>query len=577
MDSDALIQKAKERNPKALDMIYRTYYPKMVGVCMNIIREDRATANDLVHDAFVLAFASIGNLRDNSKLNEWLTTIVRNVSLQYVRQEERLRTLPITSVNEEDAVFIDTQSSPDSDLNYRELLALIDQLPEGYSKILRLSVIEGFSHREIADMLGIEPHSSSSQLSRAKRLLRRMIEHRTAGIIALLILPLACYFLSRHGRERHESEVIVEVSHGGLTEPKMEKDMLGAQHDSSVAVPSPTAAPSQTLLYREDVECIDLTESDIINSLPTKKGQDEGLFVGGDSDTGEKADTLDTDSIVQMNILPEIDVNIAVGNVQKSGKRIWKKWQFLAAGSLGPGLAQSAYRLMATNSSGVTSGDQEPEGDGLAIPEQIRTWEEYSRYLKAVASPYASADTLELIEIAEQNTGEIVQREHHEKPVTFGISLTKSITDRWSIETGLQYNLLRSTFTLGEGGNTIVNKQKVHYLGLPLRMSYRWMGYKRLSAYSSVGMTMHFPVYSKVSGAYYNDWQRVFSDSMHVSASVQWQVEAGIGVQYKFAPHISLFAEPTLNWFVPLGSEMHTVWTEHPFVFTLPIGVRITW
>lgn len=50
MDLDTLIQRAKEKDPDALDTIYRTYYPQMVGTCMNIIREDRAVVDDLVHE-----------------------------------------------------------------------------------------------------------------------------------------------------------------------------------------------------------------------------------------------------------------------------------------------------------------------------------------------------------------------------------------------------------------------------------------------------------------------------------------------------------------------------------------------
>ena len=114
MDSDSLIQRAKEKDPKAFDALYRTYYPMMLGVCINIIREDKATASDLVHDAFVLAFVSIGSLRDSTKFSEWLTTIVRNVALKHVRQRDRLRTLSISSVNEEDAVFADSSLSPEA-------------------------------------------------------------------------------------------------------------------------------------------------------------------------------------------------------------------------------------------------------------------------------------------------------------------------------------------------------------------------------------------------------------------------------------------------------------------------------
>ena len=61
MELNTLIQRAKEKDPSAFDILYRTYYPKMMGLCMNITRDDRSTAGDLVHDAFILAFASIGS------------------------------------------------------------------------------------------------------------------------------------------------------------------------------------------------------------------------------------------------------------------------------------------------------------------------------------------------------------------------------------------------------------------------------------------------------------------------------------------------------------------------------------
>ena len=62
-----LIRRAKEKDSEAFDILYRTYCPKMMGICMNIIKEDKETAMDLVHDAFVMAFVSIGSLKDNTK------------------------------------------------------------------------------------------------------------------------------------------------------------------------------------------------------------------------------------------------------------------------------------------------------------------------------------------------------------------------------------------------------------------------------------------------------------------------------------------------------------------------------
>lgn len=198
MELNAIVERAKEKDARAFDILYRAYRPKMVGICMNIIKEDQVVVDDLVHDAFILAFVSIGNLRDNARFGEWLSTIMRNVALKHVEQRDKLRLLPIASVSEGETLQMYSVSSPESDLNYKELLGLVNLLPEGYRRILRLSVIEGFSHKEIADMLGIEPHSSSSQLSRAKRMLRRIIESGAVWVLLILFAPIAWAIIVKH-------------------------------------------------------------------------------------------------------------------------------------------------------------------------------------------------------------------------------------------------------------------------------------------------------------------------------------------------------------------------------------------
>ena len=67
MDIDTIIERAKRKDPEAMAAIYAMYYPRMIGTCMNIVREDRDTASDLVHDAFILAFVSLDKLRDNER------------------------------------------------------------------------------------------------------------------------------------------------------------------------------------------------------------------------------------------------------------------------------------------------------------------------------------------------------------------------------------------------------------------------------------------------------------------------------------------------------------------------------
>jgi RNA polymerase sigma-70 factor (ECF subfamily) len=561
MDLDALIQRAKANDQSAFDVIYRTYHPKMVRICTNIVKEDREAVEDLVHDAFVMAFVSLGSLKDNSKFNEWLTSIVRNVALKHIEQRDRVRVLPISDVEDD---VLTGGSSPESDLNHKELLGLISQLPEGYRKILRLYVIEGFSHKEIADMLGIEPHSSSSQLARAKRLLRRML----LGAVAVLLVPLAWYLMLRE--EGEEQDKVVKVDMGDDDERtqiiRNASDSVSGQIDVPKVVPGANLALQKEeakVPVRLEGDSVSLTDTAIVTLSPKTPVVDDVLIAETVTDT-LGADVAD--SIVRPVFLPEI-------NIAEIDSRKNRKWQLLAAGSLGPALVQNVYNLIAINTSLLP----EIEGPLGEMPSHVSTWEEYCKYLKAIASENASADTLQLIQIAEQNSGKIVHKEHHDKPVTFGISLTKSVSDRLSLETGLQYSILKSRFTIGEGGDSAATRQKIHYLGVPLRVSYKWVGYKRLSAYSSVGATLHVPVYSKLVGSADNDWKRIIFGDKPLNPSLQWQVGASVGVQYEFAPNTSLFVEPTVNWFIPSGGETHTIWTEQPVMFTCPFGIRITW
>lgn len=100
-------------------------------------------------------------------------------------------------INEGEKI-VDTNVSADSIVNIQDILNLVNELPDGYGKILRLYAIEGFSHKEIAEILGIEPHSSSSQLSRAKAMLQKIAKGQLLAIVLLIIMAIPlCYFILR--------------------------------------------------------------------------------------------------------------------------------------------------------------------------------------------------------------------------------------------------------------------------------------------------------------------------------------------------------------------------------------------
>lgn len=149
-----------------LEELYKEYGRALMAVAMRYVH-DKDAAEDIVHDSWILIFTNLDNLRSEDKLLPWMKGIVRNLSLKYLDNQKRH---PSTGISEKHDII----SEDDSDsvlplIPLDELMTMIDSLPEKYGEVFRLSVLNGMSHQEIGDLLGIAAHSSSSDLSRAKR------------------------------------------------------------------------------------------------------------------------------------------------------------------------------------------------------------------------------------------------------------------------------------------------------------------------------------------------------------------------------------------------------------------------
>ena len=554
MKIEKLLEKVKAGDTDALKIIYERYSPMMRSICFSITKEDEDTINDLVQDAFVLTYYSLSKLKDNSKFKEWCAAITKNTALKHLEKKSKLQTIPFSSIMDKE-LEVEGALQTDSLLHENDILELINSLPTGYGKVFRMSVIEGFSHKEIADKLGIEPHSSSSQLARAKAMLRNMIDKRALAAISIILIsiPLCKYLFWKKTVE----------------EKKLPTANVERKNNNKIDKPELESISSQTNRY-------------VANTFITKKKQIREISLDSivKSNEWKNEDTIRNIAIIieerdttlsdtTSMFIPQIE-NYIVADTTRHKKN---KWQFLATGSLGSALAQNVYKLIASNNNGLP----DPDGPTPIIPNEISTWEDYYKHLQQKEHEGMSADTLALMTIAKHNSGKIVEHEQHDKPITFGISLTKNIGKNWSLGTGIQYSLLKSNFTLGEGEYFINRVQKVHYLGIPLSTSYKWFNSKNWSAYSSVGIIFNIPMYGKNNEQYVTGTTVPYKDSWHFTPSVQWSVGVGTGLQYNFAPNWSMYLEPSFNWYIPNGSTVHTIWTEHPFSISVPFGIRFTW
>ncbi len=553
MDIKTLTERAKAKDGNALDTLYRMYFPKMLGLCIKIAKVDEDTAKDLVHDAFVLAFSSLHNLNNPERFGEWLTTIVRNVALKYLERKEKIHFVPIT---EDDENAVDGNVSAESLLQQQELMNLVDKLPEGYGKVFRLYAIDGFSHQEIAEILGIEPHSSSSQLSRAKAMLRKMVGQKRWAILLLMILAIPFYIFFLREKSLPQKQEMAEKNKEKYDKSENKnKGNVDEEIKIENTVHEKIAAENMTVAMPDTMLTCDTVSMEI--HIPEEQIAEN------------KRDSIEfTDSIQPMLQIPDLpDFNLAAEKTKKKPK----KWQMLAAGSLGPALAQNIYRLMTADNVGDT--------DAPTVPSKVSNWEDYSQILNSSKNDHMPKDSLALIEIANNNQGDIIEQEYHDRPVTFGLSLSKQLSERWNVETGLQYSILKSKSIIGSNEYHIRKDQNIHYLGIPLRMSCRFADYKRLSVYGAAGVSLNIPIYNKVYRKYIaaNIPQDSTATRISITPPVQWSANLSLGLQYRVLPKLTLYVEPTLYWYIPNGSSTHIVWTEHPFTFSAPLGIRFTW
>jgi RNA polymerase sigma-70 factor (ECF subfamily) len=172
MQQDQLIKKVLKGNSRAQKAFYDQYAPKMYGVALRYAR-DRDEANDILQEGFVKVFGNLASFRNEGSLEGWVRRTIVNTAINYYKKNAKHHhpaDMDVVMIFEEsDVVSIVDQMSAD------ELMEKINDLPDGYRTVFNLNVIEGYTHKEIGDMLDISENTSKSQLARAKSYLKKRI------------------------------------------------------------------------------------------------------------------------------------------------------------------------------------------------------------------------------------------------------------------------------------------------------------------------------------------------------------------------------------------------------------------
>ncbi|MDR0954939.1 MAG: PorT family protein [Rikenellaceae bacterium] len=172
--------------------------------------------------------------------------------------------------------------------------------------------------------------------------------------------------------------------------------------------------------------------------------------------------------------------------------------------------------------------------------------------------PASSNAELPMAEVAPWN---------HALPLSFGFMLRRNLTDRWGIETGITYSYLASKQTT----STLERRQQLHYLGIPVAITYTPLRTSSFDIYLRAGGAADFNIAGRsslTSGSSQPEVQHF------TQKGVQWSLAANVGVMYNLSPAVGLYFEPGVSHYFPFSSQLDSYWKENPTSVNLKVGVR---
>lgn len=161
-----------------------------------------------------------------------------------------------------------------------------------------------------------------------------------------------------------------------------------------------------------------------------------------------------------------------------------------------------------------------------------------------------------------RQANQVVDMKHHQ-PISFGLSVRKSLAKGFSVETGLTYTLLSSDAKFADSDQK--TEQKLHYLGIPLKANWNFLDKKLFTLYVSGGGMIEKCVYGKLG------------TEKETVKPLQFSVSGAVGAQFNATKRVGIYVEPGVAYFFDDGSDVQTIRKENPFNFNIQAGIRLTY
>lgn len=515
IEKSVLIAQCKNGNRDALGILYSSYAQRMMRVVCHYV-DDWQAAQDVLHDGFLIIFSRISQLKNPDSLEYWMATIMKNLSLQYLKEAD------ITRLLDDDFEAMDIPDFEQS-ITMEQLEIMINRLPLGYRRVFRLAVLEHKSHKEIARILGISEQTSGSQLYHARVLLRRMInEYRLqAGMLAVIAVMCIGIWM---WLQNHDVKPVI-------TKPIADNPAL-----------SPPRTPNSEKMRVSPVPARTENESSPVFAARISNEVDSEAYASTDPyspdetpptreeqpDTTHYRLTDQTEQYIAEQIFdpPAPDENSGF-EISLTGN--WSAGQKSGQGWSVPG-----------NPSTNDPGYQVEEDIVYRLPISVEI-----TVAKALNSHWSIG------------TGVRFSHHHTDRSLEYQFNSGGSCAATQSISASYLGIPFAVRYKVFEAGNFGLSASVGAAVDFPLHASMN----QHVVNVGNIPPDFAFPRPARLS----------------FRAPVLFSVSGGVTLQYRITPAFSVYTQPTVSYTIPTNCPYPLLPTSQPWSFSLPVGISITW